>query len=135
MADFKKAWDKTSKNEGGYVNNSRDAGKETYRGISIVHNPKWIGWEVVHKVIAGLGITDTLDAPKDIREKIDNALALDPVIDRLVQSLYKIKYWDPLRLDHEESQLIAEQVFDTAVNMGVETSRKFIEDAEKKENA
>ena len=135
MADFKKAWAKTSTNEGGYINNSKDSGKETYRGITIVSNPKWSGWDVVHKAILDLGIHDTLDCPKDVRSKIDAKLAEIPELDELVQSIYKKNYWDPLNLDNEPDQLIAEQVFDSAVNLGVATAKRFIDNAKGKYNA
>lgn len=135
MADFKKAWLKTSKNEGGYVNNSKDKGLETYRGITIASNPKWEGWDIVHKTIAGLGITNTLDAPATIRKRIDDMLGKIPSMDELVSTFYKKNYWDPLKLDAEPDQLIAEQVFDTAVNMGVGTAGKFINEARNEENA
>ncbi len=134
MADFKKAFVKTMQNEGGYINNSKDPGKETYRGITIVSNPKWMGWEIVHKTILDLGIQDTLDCSKDVRSKIDVKLSTIPKLDELVQSIYKEKYWDTLSLDNEPDQLIAEQVFDTAVNFGVETARKFINEARSDEN-
>lgn len=135
MADFKKAWAKTSKNEGGYVNNSADRGKETYRGITIVSNPRWEGWEIVHKTICELGIADTLNATREARKRIDDALAKNPIMDDLVSALYKKNYWDPLKLDDEPDQLIAEQVFDTAVNMGAATAGNFINQARTEENA
>src|ERR1035437_1842856 len=129
MADFKKAWVKTSKNEAGYANNSKDSGRETYRGIAIASNPKWEGWRIVHKAIAGLGIKNTLDAGKTIWQKIDNALANIPGLDETVSIFYKKNYWDTLNLDNEPDQLIAETVFDTAVNMGVGTAREIINKA------
>jgi lysozyme family protein len=134
MADFNKAWDKTSKNEGGYVNNSKDRGKETYRGITIASNPNWNGWSLIHKVIINLGITYTLDAGYSVWKRITDALAGNVEVNGLVSSLYKKNYWDPINLDNEPDQLIAEQVFDTAVNMGVETAKQLINEA-RKENA
>ena len=40
MADFNDAFDETMGHEGGYVNDSNDAGGETYRGISRRFNPQ-----------------------------------------------------------------------------------------------
>jgi len=134
MADFNKAWYKTSAIEGGYSNNSKDSGKETYRGIAIASNPNWIGWNYVHKAIKDLGIVDTLDAGYSVWKRIDNALYGNPELNNVVSSMYKKNYWDTINLDEEPDQLIAEQVFDTAVNMGVTTAKKFIEEA-RKENA
>ena len=130
MADFKKAWAITSRIEAGYTNNSKDAGKETYRGISIVNNPDWLGWEVVHSTIAKLGISSTLDAAKDVYAEIDKALADNPYIDGMVQTLYKKRYWDILNLDNEASQELANKTFDIAVNMGVGAARKAYQDSQ-----
>ena len=129
MAKFEEAWANTSKNEGGYVNNSKDRGKETYRGISIVFNPNWEGWLIVHKTIKDLGITNTLDCPKIIRDRIDKALTQVQDLDGMVQNLYKKNYWDPLNLNEEISQLIADKIFDIGVNMGVGQARKIYESA------
>lgn len=118
MALFKLAWEKTSKNEGGYVNNSKDNGKETYRGIASAYFPNWEGWEIVHKTISDLGITDTLDCSKEVRTKIDKALALIPELDEMVQKFYKKEFWDKLKLDDETDQDIANYDFDMAVNNG-----------------
>ena len=131
MADIKKSWAKTSKNEAGYANNSKDTGKETWRGIAIVFNPEWKGWAIIHKAIADLGITNTLDCSKETRQRIDKALYAIPELDELVMELYKTKYWDPLKLDDEKDQLLADTVFDAAVLMGMEREKKFIEQSRK----
>lgn len=130
MADFKKAWPKTSRNEAGYANNSKDSGKETYRGISIVNNPDCPIWPIVHKTIFNLGINNTLDAGKTIWTRIDTELAKIPGLDEMVSNFYKLNYWDKLNLDNEPDQLIAETVFDTAVNLGCSVAKQFIKQAE-----
>lgn len=135
MGDFKKSWPKTSRNEGGIVNNSKDKGKLTYRGIASAFFPNWEGWQIVHKTIADLGITDTLDCSREIRVKIDKALALIPSLDEMVQQFYKKEFWDKLGLDNEPDQLICDEVFDTAVNMGVGTAKKFYNEAKGKTSA
>ena len=129
MADFKKAWDKTSGNEGGYVNNSKDAGRETYRGITMKDHPDWEGWKIVHGAIADLGISDTLDTTGETKKRIDYALSSHTRMDELVQNLYRSEYWNALELDKEPDQLIAEQIFDTAVLMGVPITKVFIKKA------
>lgn len=135
MGDFKKSWPKTSRNEGGFVNNSRDKGKMTYRGIASSFFPKWEGWMTVNAAIAALGIGETLDCSPDIRRKIDAALSKNSALDEMVQRFYKKEFWDKLDLDKEEDQLICDEVFDTAVNMGVGTAKKFYNEAKGKANA
>ncbi|MFA5349347.1 MAG: glycosyl hydrolase 108 family protein [Candidatus Paceibacterota bacterium] len=132
MADINLSFKKTFKNEGGYTHNSHDTGKETYKGISIVFNPDWPGWKIIHKTIKSLGINNTLDCSLSTRTKIDNALENLPELQEQVIKLYKVKYWDPLNLDNEPNQIIADSVFDSAVLIGVMREKKSIEDARKK---
>lgn len=131
MSEFKKAWLKTSKNEGGYVNNSVDRGKETYRGIAIAFHPDWEGWPIIHKAMKDIGIIDTLDAGRGAWKVIDNALAGNTILDAMVMEFYKKEYWDPLDLDNEPDQLIADEYFDTAVNMGVGAAKRMIQEVNK----
>ena len=133
MADFKKAWAITSVNEGGYVNDSDDKGKETYRGISTRAWPKWEGWSVVHKVIIDMGIKSTLDAGKTVWLSITKKLATNTVLDAMVQAFYKKNYWDLLNLDKEEDQDLANQFFDSAVLTGVPKTREAMDKAKKEE--
>ncbi len=126
MADFLTAWQITSKNEGGYVNNSKDAGKETYRGISIHFWPNWEGWPIVHTVIQELRIENTLDAGIVVWKKITDMLAGNGTLNQLVQVFYKKNFWDVLALDNQSNQLLANDSFDTAVNMGIAEAKKLI---------
>ena len=105
MADFNKAFDKTSMHEGGYVYDPDDAGGETYRGISRKYNPQWIGWETIDKT----------------RPNIPNN-ELDP----LVRQFYKVGYWDINKLDNFP-QSVANEMFDTGVNMGTGRAAKFLQ--------
>ena len=45
------------------------------------------------------------------------------------KDFYKSNYWDPIQLDLITSQRVAEEIFDTAVNMGVGTAVKFAYEA------
>lgn len=135
MADFKKAWEITSRNEGGYVNNSKDRGGETYRGVSIVHWPDWEGWPVVHTAIQELRIESTLDAGKEIWLGITEILSGNENLDALVQEFYKKNFWDVLDLDRESEQRLANDSFDTAVNMGVGEAKKIIRETKGTDNA
>ena len=47
MADFKKALTETLRHEGGYVNDPKDPGGETYKGISRKNHPDWEGWNII----------------------------------------------------------------------------------------
>lgn len=108
MATFNDAYDKLLINEGGYVDDPDDAGGETYKGISRKNNPTWGGWKIIDnlKRTNPNGFKKALDKNKTLQTK--------------VRDLYKLKYWNIFELDDIPSQDIAEQMFDAAVNCGVQ---------------
>lgn len=100
MASFKEAFLHTIEMEGGYANHKADRGGETM-------------WGITKKVARANGYYKSMrELPKDIAMEI-----------------YKDNYWDPLRLDQVNNQITANELFDTAVNMGVGTSAKFLQTA------
>lgn len=88
MADFGPIFDSTLLKEGGYklTNNPADRGGMTYAGISRRWNPGWPGWAYVDR-------GETPPTP-------------------LVRTLYREKYWDPLRLDEVAHQRVADSLFE-----------------------
>lgn len=111
MAKFDEEFDKVILAEGGYVNDSDDAGGETYLGISRKNNPKWIGWEVIDDIKKKYGT-----------KNITSRLKKDVALTNSAKLLYKQNYWDVLELDDIPSQGIAHQLFDTCVNCGKTTA-------------
>lgn len=111
MAKFEIAYKRTKRFEGGYVNDPKDAGGETYNGISRRANPTWAGWRVVDEM------KRKSNFPKNLRER-------KSILDDLEFSLYKTNYWDPVWGDKLRVQTVANDMYDTAVNMGVATSIK-----------
>lgn len=113
MADFKIAYKKIEAAEGGYCFDPDDAGGETYKGISRRANPNWNGWI-------------SIDAIKKAHPTtFKGILKKTPELEKKVQGLYKDKYWDCFELDDVPNQLVAEQMFDTAVNQGQTAAIKF----------
>jgi len=106
MANFDEAFDKTMGHEGGYVNDPNDAGGETYRGIARAYNPQWEGWNFID----------------DTKPNID-----DDQLDPYVRIFYEERYWDVNRLD-DFPQSIANEMFDTGVNMGIGRAAKFLQE-------
>ncbi len=41
----------TSSAEGAFANRKADKGGITYKGISRVYNPKWIGWNIINRYL------------------------------------------------------------------------------------
>jgi len=115
MANFKIAFNKTMGHEGGYSNDPDDVGKETYRGISRRYNPSWKGWDIV-------------DECKKHSSNIDECMRMKGnVVDDLVEYFYKVKYWNPFWGDDIFNQIIANELFDTSVNMGVKRAVTFLQ--------
>jgi lysozyme family protein len=98
MANFEKAFAKTLKFEGGYANDPDDHGGKTMYGIT----------EAVARAHGYKG--EMRNLPLNFAKKI-----------------YKIGYWDVNKLDKFSSQLVAENVFDCGVNMGVKVAAKLLQ--------
>lgn len=100
MTRFNEAFKETLANEGGYSNRTDDAGGETNFGITVA-------------VARANGYYGPM---KDLT--IEQA-----------KSIYKKRYWDPLRLDDLQSSALAKKLFDTGVNCGIGTAAKFLQRA------
>jgi len=107
MANFNKAFDITMGHEGGYNNDPDDVGGETYRGIARNYHPHWSGWNIID----------------DTKPHIDH-VQLDPH----VREFYETKFWDVNLLDNFDSQDIANEMFDTGVNMGSGRAARFLQE-------
>jgi lysozyme family protein len=118
MANFEIANRLTRKFEGGYHNgagiNSNDRGGETFKGIARKIWPNWDGWVLV-------------DRMKNVAGFPGNA-ERDPVLKAKVDQFFKTNFWDSLKLDDVKSQIIANELFDTGVNMGTSTAAKMLQD-------
>jgi lysozyme family protein len=104
MANFTEAFDLTSAHEGGYVDDPTDRGGETYRGISRVHHPSWSGWSKIDVYKGERGFPAMLDTDRSLQNS--------------VKSFYKRKYWDRFLGDQVPDQQVANELYDTGVNMG-----------------
>ncbi len=113
MADFKKAYNITIKNEGLYSVDPDDMGGETFNGISRKNWPSWSGWSVVD----GAKVNGKLRITPDFMNKIAP----------LVFNFYKANFWDAVRGDGIPSQAIANELFDTAVNVSVHQATMFLQ--------
>jgi len=92
---------KLIRREGGYVNDTKDSGGETKYGITLVTSREF-GYR------SGMS-----DLPVEIAMEI-----------------YSVKYWDKMRLDGVcliAGSAIAEELFDTGVNLGTKRASKFLQ--------
>ena len=113
MANFTQAYNLTSAHEGGYVNDAIDRGGETYRGISRVYHSSWKGWSKIDALKKKAGFPGLLNKDKSLQAN--------------VKSFYKKKYWDRFLGDAITDQQVADELYDTGVNMGVRRSVRFLQ--------
>jgi lysozyme family protein len=113
MAEFNQAYAITSAHEGGYVNDPDDRGGETYRGIARVHHPEWSGWRRVDAQRRKAGFPKSLDADRTLQNN--------------VKAFYKAAYWDRFKGDDIPDQAVGNELYDTAVNMGVRRAVRFLQ--------
>lgn len=102
MADFKIALEKLLDHEGVYSNDPTDKGGETFCGISRRFYPSWEGWFSV-----------------DSRE-YDEA-------QKHVPDFYRNLYWNKFRGDEIPNQAIAEELLESAVNLGLTRAIEFLQ--------
>jgi lysozyme family protein len=110
---FEAAYKKVIGNEGGYSNDRVDRGGETYRGVSRAMHPTWIGWGLIDASKADGSFPKNLSQSQILRE--------------LVEDFYHAEFWVPLQCDQINSQSIAEELFDTAVNVGHGPAVRFLQ--------
>ena len=96
-------------NEGLVSNDSVDPGGLTFMGISKVFWPSWEGWDLLE----ASGYKQT------------------PSIESAVKRFYRLNFWNQILGDDIDSlsNIVAEKLFDTAVNMGVNKAVVFFQDA------
>lgn len=117
MANFTQAFNITMHNEGGYANNPDDNGGETYAGVARNFWPAWPGWRMVDDIVA--------QHPANLNA----ALRANADLQTEVECFYEQNFWDAVSLGALNSQQLANQLFDTAVNMGIGTASCFLQEA------
>ena len=100
---FEKSMETLLTHEGGYSNDPKDHGGETFRGIARRWFPKWEGWRIIDK------------------HTNKEALINDPEVTSLVYEFYKKYFWDRLHASEIESEFTADLLFNLSVNIGKRT--------------
>lgn len=104
MADFMVSYRRTNQYEGeGIVNHWADRGGETYAGISRVHHPRWPGWEIIDI------------ARNDVRNLTTRE---QQRLDAEHRTFFEQEFWRRSGCHHIRDQDIADEVYDSAVNIG-----------------
>ncbi|WP_026465062.1 glycoside hydrolase family 108 protein [Adhaeribacter aquaticus] len=115
MANFLLAYNITKKAEGGWSDNPKDRGGQTWKGVARNMHPKWKGWELVDNAKKKPGF------PTSLYKLVD--------LQKLVLKFYKIHFWDVNLLDQVQNQEVANEIFDTGVNMGPGVPVRFVQRA------
>ncbi len=122
MARFELAFEKTLKHEGGHSDHAKDKGGETYKGIARNFWPEWGGWLIIDKIKEQF-------APGHWAANFAGSIDLND----FVESFYRYHFWDKLNCVHMPQE-IANELFDTSVNMGVGYGAKCLQNALNKLN-
>lgn len=122
MADFNAALKRVLRYEGGYVNDKDDAGGETYMGIARRFHKSSVMWPEVDRIKKNIKGSSTSDM--SFNKQMTLLLQNNSIVQKEVARIYKKEYWDKIHLDEVRSQIVAYQLFDTAVNMGVSKAIK-----------
>ena len=120
MADFKTAYSKTAIVEGGYANDPDDRGGETYKGLARKMEPGWEGWLTIDVIKKHVGAKP---------DAINRAAEADQSLQLMVYSAYKRSYWNAMNLDLVQDQRVADELYDTGVNMGTGRAGLFFQRA------
>jgi len=115
MANFDIAYDITLAHEGVYNNDPTDAGGETYKGVARKCHPSWAGWAIIDAAKEEPGF------PGNLKDNI--------VLDFMLREFYKTNYWNKFDGNGLSEQLLANELFDTGVNMGVSRAVEFLQKA------
>lgn len=115
MADFSIAYKITMGHEGGYSDHPNDRGSATFAGISRKYHPTWNGWLIIDRYKQLPAFPGNLKGNQALEEQ--------------VFYFYKKNFWDVNKLDQINSQEIANEVFDTGVNMGYKVAAEFLQSA------
>ena len=110
----------TLQNEGGWVNNPRDTGKETYKGIARKFNPKWAGWAIIDAEKAELGKQPRfgIKAYRSYAKRLNTFLAANATLQKLVVARYHANEWAEILGDDWEGMYLPYKAFDVGVNCG-----------------
>lgn len=80
----------------------------TYMGVYQKAHPEWAGWKIIEEVLANTKST----------EEASQVLYKNEKLTELVSDVYKVGYWDKMKLDMVQNQKVAEEMFVFGVNAG-----------------
>lgn len=128
MAKYEIAESITGLNEGGYANDSKDYGKETYGGISRRFWPNSEIWAYVDAAKKRIGYDGHLNPSNIIKAQMNTALKT-PEVKKLLSIFYKRNFWNINCLDIINDQQIANTIYDFSVNKGEDYAASMMQES------
>jgi len=115
MNHFEKILARTLRLEGLYVDHPADPGGETVMGIARNRHPGWPGWKVIdeRKLLPAF--------PKNLEQ--------DRELNNLIKEFYRSEFWNKICGDQVSSFRVAQELFDSAVNVSPLQAVKFLQGA------
>ena len=108
MADFDKAFRVSLAARGGYK--AASEGLEIYRGIDRRFHPSWDGWPIV----------DALKFAASDEHEFQSTLSQNKKLREKVRIWFKQTYWDRFSGDRIRNQELAEELFESSVELNVD---------------
>ncbi len=113
--DFQISFNKAIQSEGFISNNKADHGGFTYKGISRTKHPAWPGWKIIDSIYRS---TDYKSV-----QQLNNSTALQTA----VTNFYHTEFWNKIQGDLLPSQLIADELFESSINLGVPPASEILQ--------
>ena len=117
----------TSSAEGAFANRKADKGGITYKGISQVYNPKWIGWNIIDKALEKYPeLKIPYKKPPASIHKLNFELNVNEELEYLIYDFYYENYYTKCGAWNIGGKL-AVVLFDMAVLSGYKRSGKTLQ--------
>ena len=116
--DFLISYNKALAPEGTLSNNPSDKGGLTYKGISRVKHSSWPGWIIIDELLASSSCKSNHDILED-----------SSLLQNLVTIFYHEEFWITIRGDQLPSQTIADELFESSINLGVQAAAENLQRA------
>ena len=126
--DYVRALIFTSSAEGAFANRKADKGGVTYKGISQVYNPKWVGWNIINRYLdkyPELKIPYEGKPPASIH-KLNFELNVNEELEYLIYDFYYENYYKKVGADRIGGKL-AVVLFDISVLQGLRRASKSLQ--------
>ncbi len=119
--DFITSFNKALSNEGFISTNATDKGGFTYKGISRVKHPSWSGWKMIDSILRSTDPSRVRDLQSV--QQLNNNIALQ----NEVKDFYRLEFWNKIRGDILPTQNIANELFESSINLGVPVASEFLQ--------